>query len=57
MTAVLIIILMSSIAASCLGYKCYKRLEEKKKIVSFNDEIARAYWGNPNLEEKLYQEI
>ena len=57
MTAVLIVILMSSIAASCLGYKCYKRYEEKKKLVNFNEEITRVYWGNPNLEEKLYQEV
>jgi hypothetical protein len=58
MTATLIIsILAGSIAVSCLGYKCYSRRVEKKKLVRFNEEITRAYWGNPNLEEKLYQEV
>ena len=58
MTAGLIIsIIVGSLTASCLGYKCYNRREEKKKLVRFNEEITRAYWGNPDLEEKLYQEV
>ncbi len=58
MTATLIIsVLAGSIMVSCLGYKCYNRNQERKKLVRFNDEVTRAYWGNPDLEEKLYQEV
>ena len=58
MTATLIIsVLVGSIVVSCLGYKCYTRNQERKKLVRFSDEVTRAYWGNPDLEEKLYQEV
>ena len=56
-TGLIISIIAGSITASCLGYKCYTRHREKKKLVRFSDEITRAYWGNPDLEEKLYQEV